>query len=1515
MSRVGSETLPTDAIAIVGMAGRFPGAANVAELWSLVREGRRGIRSLEEAELRAAGVTPAQLEDPRYVRARGVLEDVAGFDADLFGMSPREAAFTDPQHRIFLECALDALEDAAIDPSRGDRRIGVFGGVSSSSYFLNQVLAGTDARNASSELMDHLRLGSLGSEKDFFATRVSYRLDLRGPSVDVQSACSTSAVAVHLAVQSLLMHGCDAALAGGASVFVPHTAGYLAQAGGVLSDDGTCRPFEAAASGTVPGSGAGVLVLRRLEDALADGDPVRAVILGTGLNNDGALKVGFGAPGVDGQADAIAEALSVAGVSADSIGYVETHGTGTRLGDPIEIAALKSAFGAAAGEGDASAPCALGGVKANLGHLDAAAGIAGIAKAVLALEHRTIPPQPSFDAINPEIDFAGRFFVPSEATPWTSGPTPRRAGVSSFGIGGTNVHLVLQEAPAPEAPRDASAPVSPELLILSAHSAEALSARGGAVADLLDAPVEAAQEASGARLEDVAHTLLHGRRAMEKRQAIVASSAKDAADRLRTPGALAPVSPIRRVVFLLPGQGAQRVGMARGLLRADSKLRDHLQALCARLAPGLGFDPWPLYTGEGRVEIDGTDARERIDETWVAQPLLVALEVALGRRWLELGVEPAALLGHSLGELAAACLAGVFSEEDGLDLVLARGAILRAQPRGSMLAVRAAAGALEARLSDGPTGVVVAARNAPGATTLAGPSDAIEALARDLATEGISTKPLATSHAFHSPLVDGAVEPFVERVASIALHPPRWPVISNRSGARLTDAEATDPAYWGQQLRSPVAFAEGVASVGPDDSTAFLEVGPPGTLAPLVREVAPGAPRIACLAPPERRDGEDNADARAFLGAAGRLWAGGADLDLARLSTGSPSRRLGGLPGYPFQRSPHWVERPAEGAPAAAPAPDTATPAGRIWVPSWRRRPAAITRSAAGDWLLVARDEDAPIVRSLAKALAQKGGRVAIVQPGATPADWLAGLDRRDGPVRVVHLVGAATAPGDGADAVSAARDGFACVATLAAGLTTVSDREAPEASAPSELFVVSTGLADVRDDDAIDPGRATLLGPVRVAAQELPGLRVRLVDIASTDAERDAERLLAELLRESEDDVVALRGAHRWVEHVEALDLADAPRIGAGSLIVLLGGLGRMGRAMAKWLVRERNARVVLASRSAPDAHDADALEPELSEWCAVGSAEVHRVDVTDPKDLGRFLDDVATRLGAIDLIFHLANEPARTPLDRSDAESLLFPLTTKVGGALALERALEGHAPVVVVLSSSLASLLGGPGTASYTAANAFLDAFAGARRGVWRSVSWDVWNDPGAPLANLQAGLDVADAMEQLERILAAAELPHAFVSARDLAQRRQEVAERLRADHFAAREGSTDHLERAPRPPIGTPYVAARNELEQALAEIWAEVLGLETVGVDDPFFDLGGDSLLATMLLSKVTERFAIEIPVDRFFEAPTVAEAAVVLAEQLEGEASEDELDALLAEMEDLSDADAARLLEQEDAS
>ncbi len=651
-----------EAIAIIGMAGRFPGADGPDALWEKLCAGLECVSVISDEELSAAGVSAAVMRDPRYVRARGRLAGVELFDPSFFGMSVREAELTDPQHRLFLECAWEAFERAGYDPREQRGPVGVYAGAAPPGYLVHHVHARTPLGDLVSDLP-----AMIGNDKDHLTTRAAYKLDLRGPAITVQTACSTGLVAVQAACQSLLGYQCDLALAGAVSLQFPLDTGYTHQAGHIASPDGHCRAFDAAAEGAVGGDGVAVVLLKRLSEAVAAGDHIHAVILGVAVNNDGAAKVGYTAPSLDGQAEVIALAHALAQVSAESIGYVEAHGTGTPLGDPIEIAALTRAFRSST---EAVGSCAVGSIKTNLGHLNTAAGIAGLVKATLAVEHGLIPASLHFSTPSPAIDFErSPFYVSRALHPFPATPGPRRAGVSAFGIGGTNAHAVLEQAPAVPA---RSRPRSRVILPLSARSPEALAAMSRRLADDLARHPER-------DLADVAHTLQVGRRAFDHRRFVCAGTTEEAARALREAGPSTATARARErasVAFLFPGQGAQRPGMAAALYRDEPVFRGHFDRCADLLAPRLGVDLRALLGGEVMTE-----------DTALVQPWLFAVEHALARLWIHTGIEPSAMIGHSLGEYVAACLAGVFSLEDALSLVAARGRLMQALPAGAMLAV------------------------------------------------------------------------------------------------------------------------------------------------------------------------------------------------------------------------------------------------------------------------------------------------------------------------------------------------------------------------------------------------------------------------------------------------------------------------------------------------------------------------------------------------------------------------------------------------------------------------------------------------------------------------------------------------------------------------------------------------------------------------------------------------------------------------------------------------------------
>ena len=918
MSHDTSEPLEThgNAVAVLALAGRFPGARDAAAFWDNLRRGVESLSTLDEAELRAVGVLPETLADPHYVRTAGVVEEIDRFDASFFGYSAREASLLDPQQRLFLECAWEALEGAGYDAARCTGPVGVFGGASANSYYFFHVYSRHELLNAPGGVQ-----GFLGTDKDFLCTRVSYELGLCGPSVGVQTACSTSLVAVHLACQSLLNGECDMALAGGVSLKVPQV-GYFHLPGGILAPDGHCRAFDAAAAGAVPGSGAGVVVLKRLEDALADGDPIRAVIRGSAVNNDGALRVGFAAPGVEGQTAVIAEALALARVDPASIGCVEAHGSGTALGDPIEIAALTRAWRASTAR---KGFCAVGSVKTNIGHLDAAAGIAGLIKTVLALEHREIPPSLHCATPNPAIGFPETpFYVNTRLAPWETEGAPRRAAVSSFGLGGTNAHVVLEEAPEPEP----AAPSRPwQLLLVAAKTPAALEAATDRLAGHL---ADVAEE----KLPDVAWTLQAGRRVMPWRRALVVRDAEEARRALagRDPAALLQAHEERTdrtVAFLLPGLGEQYPGMARGLYDSEPVFRAEIDRCAAVLRP-LGVDLAAALEGGGEegggVDLKamlgrGGTAAGPLQQTAVAQPALFAVEMALARLWREWGIVPRALLGYSLGEYVAACLAGVVSLEDALRVVALRAQAIEALPAGGMLAVplpeSATAGLLGGDLA-------LAAVSGPELCVVAGPAAAVDALEVLLRERGTPGRRLATAHAFHTPLLEPVAGTLERLLAGVALRAPEIPFLSNLTGTWITAGEATDPRYWVRQMLSPVRFAAAAAELLRDPGRVLLKVGPGQSLSSLALQIG-GDGRVAL--PSLRSAWERRPDQAFVLSTLGRLWLAGVPVDWTGFR-GAERRRRVALPTYPFERRRYWVEGGVEGdgaAHAARPATEVTT--------------------------------------------------------------------------------------------------------------------------------------------------------------------------------------------------------------------------------------------------------------------------------------------------------------------------------------------------------------------------------------------------------------------------------------------------------------------------------------------------------------------------------------------------------------------------------------------------------------
>jgi acyl transferase domain-containing protein len=1440
-----------------------------------------------------------------------VIDDVDMFDAGFFGINPPEAEVMDPQHRIFLECAWEALEDANCDPSTFEGAIGVFAGASMNTYLMTNMVenpAGLYALGAYQAM--------IGNDKDFLATRASYKLNLRGPGMTVQTACSTSLVAVHLACQSLLSGDSDVALAGAVSVAVPHRAGYFYEEGMILSPDGHCRPFDAAAAGTVSGEGCGIVVLKRLADAQSDGDHVYAVLKGISVNNDGSTKLGYTAPSVDGQASVIATAQMLADVSPETIGYVEAHGSGTPLGDPVEIAALTRAFQ----EGtNRQGYCAIGSVKANIGHLDVAAGAAGLIKATLAVKHGLIPPSVNFTQPNPKIDFGSSpFYVSTRLAEWPAGDTPRRAGVSSFGIGGTNAHAVLEQAPGAQAAPSAQ---RWEAMPLSARTPSALDAATARLADHLE-------RNPALETRDVAFTLQTGRRSFSHRRVVICGEGEAAPQILRggTPRRVVTGSARGEpgIVFMFSGQGAQYVNMARGLYEAEPAFRTAVDACVSSLRPHLGFDLRTLiFPDEDATE----EATSRLQQTALAQPALFVIEYALARLYMSWGVRPRAMIGHSIGEYVAACLAGVLSHEDALALVAARGKLMQNLPGGAMLSVPLPEADVAPFL--GPE-LSLAIVNAPGLSVVAGPSDAVDRLQRALTEREIETRRLFTSHAFHSAMMEPAVAPFTECVRRVALQPPSIPFMSNVTGDWITPAQSIDPGYWARHLRRTVRFGDGIERLLRSENSVFVEVGPGQTLATFVRQ-HPGKDSARAIVNSVRHPNQTTPDMLVLLTALGQLWVAGIPVDWKALH-GEPQPRRVSLPTYPFERERYWLD--ARVKPAAAPVPSgvpgaTRGPADALHysVPVWQQQPLADTmttaRPVAESWLVLL-DEQGLAAR-VARQLRMAGKRVVSVLPGTAfsrlevdrytvaptkRADYEALFDelrsKNHRPQGILHCWNV-TANDQTPLLESLARHEEHGFYSLLA-LVQAADRRL--ADQPLRVVVISNDMQDVIGDEPICPAKAILLGVTKVAPLELSFITCQSVDVHLPPAGSPAEEQLTtqiteEALGPAVNGVIAYRGRHRWRQILTPIELTepDGERIiRAGGTYLITGGLGGIGLVLADHLARQAPVNLVLLGRTVvPAASDwetwlkeHDTTDPVSERIRAVRALEergsqvlVASADVSQFDDMKVVLEQVNDRFGPVHGVIHSAGLGDYDMLVLREPEQAARILAPKVRGTLVLDRLLAGDPLDFFVSCSSIAALLPAAGQIDYAGANAFLDAFAhAAARSRCRhvAINWDNWREVGMavttevrPALKTARDEDVAGGLLSTQGqaafdILVHRKLSQALVTTRAAGDQVAQPATEPVGDRTAAPDAMISRRSRRERPDLGSGYVPPRTETERLITDVWQDLLGIEPIGTHDDFFELGGHSLLAVQLVSRVSKIFRVGVSLRSLFDTATIAD-------------------------------------------
>ncbi|MGW3996469.1 type I polyketide synthase [Amycolatopsis sp. NPDC004772] len=1404
------EARESEPIAVIGMSCRFPGAPDVDSYWKLLREGRA-------AEV--GDVPDGRFDHVPGVRRRGAfLSEVDGWDAGFFGYAPQEALRMDPQQRLLMELAWEAMDDAGTPaPRLRGSRTGVLLGFSDAFQY-GQVEAEREGTGVYAD--PYMGQGSLAS---VVAGRLAYHFDLRGPAFSLDTACSSTLVAVHLAARALRAGECDYALAGGGFLALHPFLYVYSSRNALLSPTDRCHTFDMSADGYMMGEGGGMVVLARLSDALRDGHRIRAVIRGSAVNQDGRSN-GLTAPNRGAQVDVIRRALSDAAAEPADVDFLEAHGSGTPLGDEIELGALGDVFGGR----PADRPLTVGAVKTNIGHTHTAAGIAGLIKTVLVLENGEVPPNLHMD------DPAEQVLANSAVTPSTGlAPLPDRgrpavAGVSSFGWSGTNAHLVLEAAPPqpvvsekegsnpPFHSRPSAAPPVAELLPVSAASAAALSAQ-----------LTRLGESTDVSLADLAHTLREGRAHLDHRRAVVATGLDDAVRQLtaaaQAPGVhRKPGAP--KVAFLLPGVGDQYRGLATQLYRDEPVFAAAVDECCAIAADRCGVDLKGAFFAEPCVVetsfFGAGQGDDLLDRAEVAHPLLFTVEYALAQLLADRGVRPDLLVGYSLGEYVAACLAGVFTLADALHVVTGRARLIGRAPAGRMLAVAASANQIAEALS--PMRVDVAALNGPQMTVLSGSPEDVEAAAAHLKAAGLAARTLRSAHPFHSTLLEPARDELAELVASVPRQAPRIPIVSNTTGTVLTDAEAVDPQYWAGHLCRPVRFADGVRHCAGQDVDAYVELGPGQTLGGLVRQNQTGAARPAVLGTlPAPWPVEDRpAEGVALLETLARLW----ELGVA-ITTRHHGGRTVSLPGYPFQRTKFWP-------PATRTQAGPASEAGRLYTPVWRLDPTRPTVTPRGSLITT---------NHALATLAAAAGMTVGTDPKALPQ-----------PLHVVH---------DG---------GFDDL------LRTVQALDGHDV----RLLTVTTGAAEITGGDLTDPDAAAVHGLGRGVRAEYPGLRWRGVDV---EPGTPAECLLEELARPWTDDaagepvLAGWRGGRRRLQEYTEITLGDGPPDWGGTHVIT-GGTRGLGMIVAKHLVGHGARRLALISRTGDaDAADLAALEP--------AEVLVLKADTGVPEQLAEALVEAKLRFGELDSVVHAAGQPGGGLTQRRTAEDLHRTLAPKVHAV----RPLLAARPRRLVLFSSIVTVVGGIGEADYCAANSVLDAHGAALSTAdtqvvtvaWGHWQHDSWADEATGEARLayrrRYGFSAEAGCAVLDRLAGHGFRGTVVALRQDLPSARRELAELN--DLGGLLDAAPTPKARYPRPPLRTEYAAPRGELETDIAGVWGEFLGIDAVGVHDPFFDLGGNSLVGMAMVAALEKRLGLPIAPAVLFGHPTVAAFAAALTD------------------------------------
>ncbi|MBY8914129.1 amino acid adenylation domain-containing protein [Bacillus sp. YC2] len=1488
-----------DRIAIIGMAGKFPGAENIEEFWSNLKNGRESISFFSDEELLEAGIQEQTFKRPDYVRAKGVIDGPDLFDASFFGYSPGQAEMMDPQIRLLHEYAWKALEDAGCAAAHYEGKIGLFTGTTSNFQWIQHFTDSLDGRM--SELFE------VGSLNDIYtvSTRVAHKLNLKGPAITLQTACSTSLVALHLACKSVLNGESDIALAGGASILHPVKSGYVYQENMVKSPDGHCRAFDKDAKGTVGGDGVGFVAVKSLSHALADGDQIYAVVKGSAINNDGSQKVGFNAPSVEGQTEVVKDAIRNAGVDPETISYVEAHGSGTSLGDPIEIEALTKAF-----QTEKTGFCRIGSVKTNIGHLDAAAGAAGLIKTVLSLKHKQYVPSLHYKEANPNIDFENSpFFVSDESCEWEKASTPRRAGVSSFGMGGTNAHVILEEAPDN---RKEERPRTYQLFPLSAKTMNGLEKTRQRLLQKLSVQ-------SDLCAADTAYTLQTGRQHFDYRQMFVASDRNDAVRLLSQPQGrgISRISHVRekqakKLIFMFTGQGSQYVNMGLDLYREEPYFKETMDRC---------FQAFFDLTGEKLEDILYPDqeheeqAAKKLQENKYSQPAIFTIEYALSLLLIKWGLRPWAMIGYSFGEVTSAAVSGVFSLQDAIKLISLRGKAMHEAPPGVMLSVPVP----EERLNEIlPENLSLAVVN-DASCIVSGLEPDIAAFEQQLKSQKMLTMRVKGTTAAHSHIMAQAAVMFGETAQHLSYHKPGIPFFSNLTGEWMTEEDAADYRYWMRHMTETVRFAQGIETLSKQESAIFIEIGPGQDLSVLVkRSIKAEMGQHACNV--LRHSRQQMSDVQFLLGKIGTLWMYGAAVDWNSFHEGRSPGKVS-LPHYPFEKESFWHSN-KPGAAGRKEQPEGGKLPLKEWfyMPQWKQEilPFSGKHDVSDEGVLIFM-EDTHFSHKLADELRASHASCTIVQKGgyfhhgkkgeyticsaaAEHYDMLLdSLEKEQIHIsRIVHLWGLAETTVDLSERIRQIKnDCYYSLLYLGQAL------KKKAAGRETAIFVLSSLAYQTGAEEALYPEKAVHMGPAMVISQETPFLRYRIIDIDrqnpdSWKEDKQIRVILSELYRETGSVLTVYRDQKRFIRHYSRTDIPhESPQelIRQNGVYVIVGGLGFIGLNAAKSLAEKTKGKLVLTSRSdlparsewkawlqdhSEDHHISRKIAAIMEMEAAGAEVMTAACDAASEEDMAELIEKTESGYGKINGVIYAAGitgEHSFSMMDKTDQTFSEQHFRSKMDGVVMLEKVLGDRPLDFCFLLSSLSPILGGLGFTAYTAVNQFVDGFVSkhnSRHPVsWTALNLDGWEFAGGSKPNIPVGgnlehtlIRAGEGRDVFERIFTFSHTDQIIVSATDLNARIEKYVNRLQTSNDDTVQ--TEDIQLYGRPELSAEYAEPQTEMEKELLAHWQAFFKIDQIGIDDDFFEMGGDSLKAISFISVIHQAFDVEIALPDFFNIPTI---------------------------------------------